>query len=98
MEQRALPLQRLFYRLRDHGLPLGIAEYMAVVRALQAGIGLSDLKSLKQLCKALWVTSEEDELLFDRLFDEMLDQPITPPALETPEEQAGAAPHPPEEL
>jgi uncharacterized protein with von Willebrand factor type A (vWA) domain len=85
MTRSILPLEELFYRLRDHGLPLGIPEYIAILRAMQAGIGLADSHSLRQLCKALWVKSEEDELLFDRLFDEMLAQPIAPHETETPE-------------
>ncbi len=92
MERRRFPLEDLFYRLRDHGLPLGIAEYMAILRALQAGVGLPDQSSLRQLCKALWVKSDEEALLFNRLFDEMLAQPTTPR-----EREAAAAPKPPEE-
>ena len=67
MERRTFPLEDLFYRLRDHGLPLGIAEYMAVVRALQAGVGVADRESLRQLCRAVWVKSDEEKLLFQRL-------------------------------
>jgi uncharacterized protein len=97
MEQRTLPLEDLFYRLRDHGLPLGIDEYTAVLQALQAGIGLADRSSLRQLCLALWVKSDEDELLFKRLFDEMLARPVIleeaePPA--APKETAGQEPAP----
>lgn len=74
MEQGTLPLRDLFYRLRDHGLPLGMAEYMAVLQALQAGVGLSSQNALRQLCMVLWVKSDEEKLLFNRLFDEMLVQ------------------------
>src|SRR5687767_13010144 len=92
MERKTFPLEDLFYRLRDHGLPLGIAEYMAILRALQAGVGLPGQSSLRQLCKALWVKSDEEALWFNRLFDEMLAQPIAPREPEAP-----AAPPPPEE-
>src|SRR5687768_14233765 len=91
MERKTFPLEDLFYRLRDHGLPLGIAEYMAILRALQAGVGLPGQSSLRQLCKALWVKSDEEALWFNRLFDEMLAQPIAPREPEAP-----AAPPPPE--
>ena len=83
MEQKKFPLKELFYRLRDHGLPLGIAEYMALLRSLQAGIGLSNQTSLKQLCKALWIKSDEEALLFNRLFDQMLAQLIAPEETES---------------
>ena len=86
-----LPLKEFFYRLRDHGLPLGIAEYTAVLQALQAGVGLSDQNALRKLCMVLWVKSDEEKLLFNRLFDEMLVQPATAvtesPEVDLPEVQ-----------
>jgi uncharacterized protein len=85
MELRTFPLEELFYRLRDHGLPLGMPEYMALLHSLQAGIGLAERTSLRQLCKALWVKSDEEALLFSRLFDEMLVQPINTNAASTTE-------------
>jgi uncharacterized protein with von Willebrand factor type A (vWA) domain len=94
MERRTFPLEDLFYRLRDHGLPLGIAEYMAVVRALQAGVGVADRESLRQLCRAVWVKSDEEKLLFQRLFDEMLAQPIAAQAAEKPEATSPAPEEP----
>ncbi len=74
MEGITLPLYDLFDRLREHGLPLGISEYIALLRSLQTGIGLSDQDSLRRLCKSLWVSSEEDSVLFDRLFDQVFIQ------------------------
>jgi uncharacterized protein with von Willebrand factor type A (vWA) domain len=91
MERRTFPLEDLFYRLRDHGLPLGIAEYMAVLRALQAGVGVADRESLRQLCRAVWVKSDEEKLLFQRLFDEMLAQPISAQTAEPPEAPGAAS-------
>ena len=97
MERRTFPLQDLFHRLRDHGLPLGIPEYMAILRALQAGIGLSDLNSLRQLCGALWAKSEEEALLFNRLFDETMTQPITlKESTQDPEEKDASSESTPE--
>jgi hypothetical protein len=40
MNPDELPLLTLFNRLRDHGLLLGVEEYTAVLRAIQAGFGL----------------------------------------------------------
>ena len=76
MKPNALPLLELFNRLRDHGLPLGIDEYTAVLRALQAGFGVGDRQALAQLCCTLWVKSEREARLFHRLFEQMLAQPV----------------------
>ena len=72
MNLENLPLQDLFNRLRDHGLSLGINEYMAFLRALKAGIGLTNQNEFKQLCMALWVKSDEEVLLFNRLFESLI--------------------------
>lgn len=78
MEKINLPFEELFYRLRDHGLSLGLDEYLAFLHALQAGIGLSDRKSLRQLCISLWTKSNEEAQAFDRLFNQALIQFIPP--------------------
>lgn len=71
-ETAQLPLLTLFHTLQEAELPLGIDDYLALVRALQAGFGLSDRQSLARLCHALWVKSPEDEALlkyhFGRIF------------------------------
>jgi len=75
----ALPLLELFNSLREHGLPLGVEEYMAVLCALQAGFGVGDRRALEQLCCAVWIKAEEEARLFHRLFEQMLAQPVTRP-------------------
>lgn len=72
-----LPLLELFDRLREHGLPLGVDEYMAVLRALQAGFGAGDRRALERLCCAVWVKSEKEVRLFQRLFEQILVQPAS---------------------
>lgn len=96
MNPDELPLLDLFNRLRrEHCLPLGVEEYMAVLRALQAGFGVEDRRALEQLCCTVWIKSEEEARLFHRLFEQMLAQPVirpeepsppksTQPTLETP--------------
>jgi uncharacterized protein with von Willebrand factor type A (vWA) domain len=69
-----LPLLDLFYTLREAGLPLGIGEYALLVRALQAGFGVSDQAALVRLCRILWVKSAEDRALFDYHFDKVMNQ------------------------
>jgi len=73
-----LPLVDLFYRLREHGLPLGVEEYMLALRALQAGFGVDDHRALEQLCCTLWTKSDEEACLFHRLFEQLVMQPVTP--------------------
>jgi uncharacterized protein with von Willebrand factor type A (vWA) domain len=79
MNPDELLLLDLFNRLRDHGLPLGVEEYMAVLRALRAGFGVGDRQALEQLCCTLWVKSDEETRLFRRLFEQMLAQPAARP-------------------
>lgn len=69
-------LTKLFNRLREAGLPLGIDEYQLLLRAFQGGFGVSDFASLKRLCKTLWVKSAEDKRLFEYYFKQL------PPELE----------------
>ena len=70
-----LPLRDIFNSLRQrHGLPLGVEEYLAVVRSLEAGFGISDRQELEQLCCMLWAKSENENRLIRRLFKEMWKQ------------------------
>jgi uncharacterized protein len=68
----SLPLLDLFHRLREHGLPLGVQEYQAVLQAMHAGVGLEDYAALARLCHTVWTNSPDEARLFHRLFDEML--------------------------
>ncbi len=67
-----LPLIELFTRLRMAGLPLGIDEYKALLRALSYGFGTPDHTALARLCKLLWIKSAEEEKLFDYHFQALL--------------------------
>lgn len=69
-----LPLLKLFDRLRKAGLPLGIDEYKLALRALQSGYGIQDYEALARLCRTLWVKSEEDKLLFNYHFEQVMDE------------------------
>ncbi|PAX58301.1 hypothetical protein [Brunnivagina elsteri] len=70
-----LPLLDIFNSLRQrHGLPLGVEEYLVVVRSLEAGFGISNCEELEQLCSMLWAKSEEENRLIRRLFGEMWKQ------------------------
>lgn len=67
-----LPLLDLFMELRKAGLPLGVGEYNLLLRALQAGFGLSSRSALARLCCNLWVKSEEQKRLFDERFEQVI--------------------------
>ncbi|MEH2261216.1 sigma factor-like helix-turn-helix DNA-binding protein [Nostoc sp.] len=69
-----LPLLNLFIRLREEaGLPLGIDDYLSLIRALQLGFGISNLNALAQLCRSLWIRSEAEERIFNAYFEQMID-------------------------
>lgn len=72
MKLEKLPLLDIFNSLRQrHGLPLGVEEYFAVVRSLEAGFGIANREELEQLCCMLWAKSEQENRLIRRLFGEM---------------------------
>lgn len=63
-----LPLLELFTRLRQAGIPLGIAEYQLALKALKGGFGTEDRTALKRLCQMLWIKSKDDQQIFDFIF------------------------------
>lgn len=77
MITKDLPLLELFTRLRQADLPLDIDDYLLVLRALQAGFGITDLDALSRLCRTLWVKSTEEAFLFDHHFPRLMAQSIT---------------------
>lgn len=72
MDVNELPLQELFTRLREAGLPLGIDEYQSVLQAMQAGFGMSDKGALKRLCQTLWIKSAEEKRIFEYQFERVM--------------------------
>jgi WD40 repeat protein/uncharacterized protein with von Willebrand factor type A (vWA) domain len=71
-----LPLQELFDRLRKAGLPLGIDEYKLALYAIQSGYGIKDYEALARLCRTLWVKSEEEKLLFNYHFEQVIAETV----------------------
>ncbi|MEQ9237901.1 phosphorylase family protein [Coleofasciculus sp. E2-BRE-01] len=72
MKLEQLPLLDIFNSLRQrHGLPLGVDEYLTVLRSLQAGFGIGTREELEQLCCLVWAKSEEESRLIRRLFEQM---------------------------
>jgi uncharacterized protein with von Willebrand factor type A (vWA) domain len=67
-------LLELFTCLRKAGLPLGVAEYHLLLRAINRGFGTRDRDALSQLCRALWVKSQREEQIFQDYFDQIIPQ------------------------
>ncbi|NMG20528.1 hypothetical protein [Brasilonema bromeliae] len=83
--QEELPLLDLFTQLREAGLSLGINEYYLVLRALQEGFGTVDQEALAELCRTLWVKSQDEEHLFNYHFQQVIAKstntaPVSSPA------------------
>lgn len=73
-----LVLRGVFIHLRRHGVPLGVRDYLAGVRALRAGYGGPRRGDLQRLCEALWARREEETRLIQHWF---LSQPHPSPDL-----------------
>lgn len=83
MDVNELPLQELFTRLREAGLPLGVGEYQLVLQSLQAGFGMTDKVALKRLCQTLWIKSAEEKRIFEYHFEQVMGSKAVLPTLET---------------
>ncbi|HSH05349.1 MAG TPA: hypothetical protein VLL52_22730 [Anaerolineae bacterium] len=62
-------LTDLFYRLREDGFPLGIDQYLLMVRALGVAKRPLTRARLQALGHMLWVEEEDDKGLFDYHFE-----------------------------
>jgi uncharacterized protein with von Willebrand factor type A (vWA) domain len=76
-------LLELFTKLREAGLPLGIDEYQLVLRAMQAGFGMTDQAALKRLCQTLWVKTAEEMQLFEYHFNQVMGTDAVLPSSKT---------------
>lgn len=63
----------LFYELRRRGLEFGVADYLQVIEALHAGLGLEDADALRRLCVLMWAKSREDQELVNRSFSSFVE-------------------------
>jgi hypothetical protein len=61
----------IFDSLRRQGVPLGVSEYLAVIKTLREGVGLENVDQCRRLCRLLWAKSREDQELFDVAFAEL---------------------------
>jgi len=69
-----LPLYPVFDTLRGQGFPLGVDDYMALLRALQAGFGVDDRAALADVCCALWAKSADEARHIRRILNDWLAQ------------------------
>ncbi|NEP28434.1 MAG: hypothetical protein F6K49_43265, partial [Moorea sp. SIO3I6] len=80
-------LLELFNRLREAGLPLGLEEYHLLLQAVDGGFGKDDRNALAQLCSTLWVKSEQEQLIFQEYFNQLIPedtrQQVLPSSTET---------------
>lgn len=59
----------VFDDLRKQGVPLGLPEYLLLIKTLREGIGIDSVESLGRICRLLWAKSLEDQQLFDASFN-----------------------------
>jgi len=71
MNAKEYPLLDFFQNLRKAGMPLGIKDYTSLLHAFKGGFGVENTESLKRVCRALWVKSEEEDRLFHFHFTRM---------------------------
>ena len=65
-------LYPVFEELRRQGVPLGISEYFIALEVMRksGSNSLETGESLQRLCRLLWAKSREDQVLFDRVFEQ----------------------------
>lgn len=69
---KELLLFDIFNSLRQrHDFPLGIEDYLIVVKSIKAGFGINNRQALEQLCCTLWAKSEDESRLIKKLFEQM---------------------------
>ena len=69
-----IPLESLFREVRAAGIPLGVEELEAALRAVQLGLAGDSVEELWQLLRMLWLTSRTELDIFDPIFWTWLDQ------------------------
>lgn len=86
-EEPRLLLFGVFRELVSRGVPLGIADYLDALRALQMGFGMSgndaeadapSRQSLLRLCRILWARDSREARLIETLFDRIPPPPLEP--------------------
>ncbi len=75
---------QFFYLLRQRGLKISLNEWMALMDALEKGLGQSSLSAFYYLCRAVLIKSESEYDKFDLAFAEFFKGIKTPE--EIPEE------------
>lgn len=76
------PLQRAFLELRDRDLPLGLEEYLLLLKALSLGLCGTSRVQLISLCQSLWAHSLEERALVEATVERFLPVEFAPKDLE----------------
>jgi hypothetical protein len=66
------PLLRLFHQLRRRDFKLGPDDLMSLHAVLAAGFGWKSRSALRDVCRALWAKSLEEQSVLDSLFDQLV--------------------------
>ncbi|MBO3457634.1 SUMF1/EgtB/PvdO family nonheme iron enzyme [Aetokthonos hydrillicola Thurmond2011] len=67
-------LLKLFYGLRQAGLPLRIEDYQLLCQAWDKGFKPENYRELRKLCQRLWVKSVAERQCFENYFDQCLQE------------------------
>lgn len=80
-------------RLYQAGLPVGVGDAEALLRALQAGFGVADKEAFRRLCRTLWCRTVVDEARLEPVLTWLWAQAPAPeaekPTLPTRHQPAG---------
>src|SRR4051812_18023374 len=66
------PLRRLFHQLRRRNFMLGPDDLLALHYTLAEGFGWTSRAALRDVCRALWAKSRDEQLVLDSLFDQLV--------------------------
>jgi uncharacterized protein len=75
-------LRQLFRELRRRDFLLGPDDLLALHRLLSEGFGWASNSALRDLCRALWAKSYDEQVVLDSLFDQLVKEvwSLTPTA------------------
>ncbi|MGI0486435.1 VWA containing CoxE family protein [Pantanalinema rosaneae CENA516] len=79
---------QLFAQLRDRGFKLGIGEYLAAVKAIEAGGFGQHREQLRQTLRLLWCHSGAEQAEFDLIWQSLAQAETPPISVNQPDQQA----------
>jgi uncharacterized protein with von Willebrand factor type A (vWA) domain len=76
------PLIDVFYELRRRNFPLGVAEYLLILQALDKGFGTGSREELKFMCQTIWAKSTDEQIAVADALDAVLPRQMSDVELE----------------